>query len=57
MSTLSQLSRRLDKIDSKEQGKSVIIIDGNPDPEQLNRLHAENPGAVVIIDNIPGGYH
>jgi Ni,Fe-hydrogenase maturation factor len=52
--SLKELEKRITQLETRHtQGESVIIIDGEPQPEQLERIRKENPGAVIIIDNIP----
>ncbi len=36
----------------KKETERVLIIDGEPDPIELDRLHAGHPGVVILIDNI-----
>jgi len=54
-SSLKQLEKRIEKLETKEeQGTNIIVHHGEPDPVELERLHKEHPGAVImIIDHTP----
>jgi len=38
---------------SGHQRAHVWVIDGVPDPLDLEKLHRENPDTVILIDDIP----